>query len=138
MGDKNDGQAVALIEFLQDLADFLAPGRVKVAGGFIGQENLRPVDQRAGNGHPLHLAARELARQMAHPLFQSQRFEQLNSIVIRTGLLLIKGAGQEDIFKNVQGWNQIKFLEDVAEQLPPHLGQLPLGNRLCWDQRSPA
>ena len=46
-----------LLEQVHDLDRSLA---VQSAGGLVGQEDLRVVDQGPGNGHPLHLAAGEL------------------------------------------------------------------------------
>jgi hypothetical protein len=43
--------------------DFLAGMAVEVAGRFVGEDQLRRVDQRAGNRHALLLAARNAAGQ---------------------------------------------------------------------------
>ncbi len=41
---------------------------IQGAGGLVGQNDLRVVDERAGNGHALHLAAGKLARLLVHVL----------------------------------------------------------------------
>ena len=46
---------------------------VKRAGGLVGQHDLRVVDERAGDGDALHLAARELARLLVQVLGQPDR-----------------------------------------------------------------
>ena len=42
--------------------DLGAGAAVEVAGGLVGEDDLRPAGQRPGHGDPLLLAARELAR----------------------------------------------------------------------------
>ena len=42
--------------------------RVKVAGGFVGQNQLRPMDQGACEGHPLLLTPGELMREGVLPV----------------------------------------------------------------------
>ena len=46
-------------KFVQQLHDFLAGLGIQVAGRLIGHKQRRIVDQRAGNRHPLPLAARQ-------------------------------------------------------------------------------
>ena len=55
-----------LLAHLLDAAASMHPvggGGVEVAGRLVGQDQLRPVHQRAGDRHPLQLAARERLRQ---------------------------------------------------------------------------
>ena len=46
-----------LIDLYQQAHQFQGPLRVQVSGGLIGDDGIRVVDQRAGNGHPLLLSA---------------------------------------------------------------------------------
>ena len=72
VGDHDDQPVLRhLPEQLHDLDGGLA---VQRAGGLVRQENVRVVDEGAGDGHPLHLAAGHLAGlfiqlvAQAHPL----------------------------------------------------------------------
>ena len=54
---------VLAVELAEELHDLVAGLRVEVAGGLVGQDQLRVVDQRAGDGHALLLAAGQLVGQ---------------------------------------------------------------------------
>ena len=49
-----------VVELLEDAHHLHAVSRVEVAGGLVGEQERGPVDQRAGDGHALLLAAGEL------------------------------------------------------------------------------
>ncbi len=51
----------SLAELAEELEDHLAGVRVEVAGRFVGEDDLGIVDQRAGDGDALLLAAGKLA-----------------------------------------------------------------------------
>ena len=61
VGDEEEGGLVAVAEVAHELEDGLAGGGVEVAGGFVGEEDGRAVDEGAGDGDTLLLAAAELA-----------------------------------------------------------------------------
>ena len=50
---------------------------VEGAGGLVGQKDLRVVDEGAGDGHALHLAAGELAGLFVHVLAEAHALERL-------------------------------------------------------------
>ena len=52
--------AFFLVQPLEQVQDLLAGPGIEVAGGLVGQEQGRVVDQGAGDGHALLLAAGEL------------------------------------------------------------------------------
>ena len=51
--------------------------RVEVAGGFVGEEDGRVVDERSGDGDPLLFAAGEVARLVAPPITQTDLVESV-------------------------------------------------------------
>ena len=59
VGDQDDGDSL-LVELLKDGHHFEGGAAIEITGRFIGQQQGRPVDQRAGNGHALLLAAGKL------------------------------------------------------------------------------
>src|SRR3954453_1827953 len=65
VGDEADWVA-ALVQALEQGHDFVAGGGVESAGGLIGQENRRVVDERASDGDTLALTAGELVGLMVH------------------------------------------------------------------------
>ena len=97
---------------------------VEVAGRLVGHENGGVVDQRARDGHPLLLAAGELAGigpalgREAH-LGEDARHPRGNRIVARAGDL----EGERDVFRGGPVLEQAEVLEDDAEPAP-ELGNL--------------
>jgi hypothetical protein len=49
------------VALAQDRHHLAGGGRVEVAGGLVGEQDARAVDERAGDRDPLLLAAREVA-----------------------------------------------------------------------------
>jgi len=60
VGNQHDGDAVFLIQLLEHSQDIFTRMRIEVAGGLVRKNKRRPVDESAGNSHPLLLASREL------------------------------------------------------------------------------
>src|SRR5215831_8932107 len=61
----------------EQIENHLARLRIEVAGRLIGQDELRPVDERAGHRHPLLLAARQLAWTMAETIGETDLGQRL-------------------------------------------------------------
>src|SRR5262249_55322882 len=59
--DEDDGVSASL-QLVEKSHDFVAGLGVEIACGLVGQDDGRPVDERAGNGHTLPLAAGEFIR----------------------------------------------------------------------------
>ena len=72
MGDDDDGQPIFLIELLKHAQDFLARVRIEVAGRLVGEQKLRLIDQGAGDGDALLLAAGELRGVMIQSAGQAE------------------------------------------------------------------
>ena len=71
--DEHDGDALLCIETLEHLEDFHRRDGIEVAGGFIGKQDIRTVDEGAGDGDALLLAARELRRGVVQAPLQGCR-----------------------------------------------------------------
>ena len=56
-----------LVDAQQQLEDLPADERIEVAGRLVGDDQPRVVDERAGDGRALLLAARQLGRASAWP-----------------------------------------------------------------------
>ena len=67
VGDEHDGPA-STIEALKEIENIEGGLRIEIARGLIGQDQLRLVDESAGNGDTLLLAARKFAWRMVHAL----------------------------------------------------------------------
>ena len=62
MGDVEEGDPDLALDLLQLDLHLLAQLQVERAERLVEQQHRRAVDERAGERHALHLAARELAR----------------------------------------------------------------------------
>ena len=58
MGDQDDRDAAVHVQALEQAHHLDAGPRIKVTGGFVGQDDRRIVHQRASNGHALLLTTR--------------------------------------------------------------------------------
>ena len=75
VGGEEDRLAL-LLQPLDDLAHLHAADGIQTTGGFVQQEQVRIVDQRLGQAHPLlHALGIGADRTATHP-FQFHQFEQ--------------------------------------------------------------
>ena len=93
---------------------------VEIAGGLVGEQDSRRVDQRAGDGDALHLAAGELeghARgEGLH--FDSRRRASGEAAGCRAG----KQQRQLDILDHGERVDELERLKDEADFLAPETG----------------
>ena len=76
---------------------FPAVDVVEIAGGLIRQNELGPIGQRAGHGHPLLLAGRELPWAMLQVFSETDSPQQLlRELVVR--VTRWRAAGRADSF----------------------------------------
>src|SRR6185312_9414694 len=71
MSDQEQGRAAFGIQAEHQLADRRAIDAVEIAGGLVGEQDLRPRRQRPGQGHALLFAAGQLRRIMSRPVGQA-------------------------------------------------------------------
>jgi hypothetical protein len=76
VGGDQGGEAGIADEVQQHAEDLVGGMLVEVAGGLVGQQQLRLVGERAGDGDALLLAARELRRPVRRALGQADEAEQ--------------------------------------------------------------
>ena len=79
----HDDRLAGLVELGQQLHDLVAGLRVEVAGRLVGQDDVRVVDQDAGDGHALLLAAGELHRPVVEPVAQADQLGQVDAALAR-------------------------------------------------------
>ena len=75
VGDHDDEAVFG--HFLQQLHDLDAGLAVQCAGGLVGQQDVRVVDEGAGDGHPLHLAAGHLGGVLVQLVAQTHFLQRL-------------------------------------------------------------
>jgi len=70
MSHQDDGVS-GLVKLGKEIHDVQACLAVQVAGGLIGQDQLRVGDQGARDGNPLLLTSRELTGVVVQPILQT-------------------------------------------------------------------
>src|SRR5579872_362767 len=73
MRDHDDGDSMSSVQLLKNVHDLGACMRIELPCGFVGEQNLRIIDERARNRYPLLLSAGELSRQT---VFSSRQANQ--------------------------------------------------------------
>ena len=101
----------------------LAGRGVEIPGGLVGEEEARPVDQRAGDRHPLLLAAGELAGIVPQPVVETHRGQLHPSPIERVGLAR-ELAGRGHVLDRGHGGDEVEGLEDDPHVTPPELCEL--------------
>ena len=110
----HDHEAVAA-ELLQDLHDLNGGLRVEGARGLVGEDDLGVVDDRAGDGHALHLSARKLVGLFVEVVAQAHTAQGL----LRAGAALGLGCAREqkrhlDVGDHALVRDEVVALEDEA------------------------
>src|SRR6266511_3326399 len=128
LADDHHRAAVVGGELAQQPGDLAADGGVEVGGGLVGQDDRRIVGERAGDRHPLLLAAGELLGPEAEPVAQPDAFQQGTGALVG-GVAGGAGevAGQLDVLGDGERRQQVEVLEDEAEAAGAQARQAPLG-----------
>ena len=124
VGDDDEGLTKLVAEVEEELVEFGLVLGVEGAGGLIGENHGRTVDEGAGYGHALFLTAGEFVGLMGGSIGQSHEVEQF------LGTLLGPSSGEA---RNI-GWNhnilnrrelrqELMKLEHEAEVLIAEIGQ---------------
>ena len=101
-------------------------GRMAVqgTGGFIGQEQLRFVDDRPGAGVALFLAAGHLIGIFVQNIRDAEGLRHLQHFCVNLFCRrVIDGQGQRNIFGNSERVQKVEVLKDKAEIFPAESGQ---------------
>ena len=122
MGHHDDRLAELAHRLAQERQHLGARARVEVAGGLVGEDDLRLAGERPGRRHPLLLAARQLVRPVLQAGPQADRVDDVvdpRLVELAAG----EGGGQGDVLRGGQGRHQVEGLEDEADPVAPQLGQ---------------
>ena len=92
--------------------------RVQVAGRLVGEHDRGPVDQRAGDGDALLLAAGQLRRPVRQPVAEADGGDQ-RVVPLLVGLAAGERERQHDVLLGRQHRHEVEGLEDEAEPVAP-------------------
>ena len=122
MGHIDEGNAHLLLDTLQLVLHILPQAQVQRAQGLVQQQDLGPVHQRPGNGHPLLLAAGQLGDFPVLKALQTHHAQHFRHALLDfLGRHLGDPQAKGDVLKHVQMREQRILLE--------HRVDLPLMRR---------
>ena len=125
VGDHEDGDA-GVVEFLEDAHDFDAGLAVEVAGGFVGEEEGGVVDEGAGDGDALLLAAGELVGVVVGAGCEADGLEGLEGAGAAgfggVAVALVE-EGEFDVFEGGGAGEEVEALEDESDFLVADVGE---------------
>src|SRR5258707_6958710 len=125
MGHLNDRGSL-LIQPAEELHNFERLPRMQIAGGFVGQNDLRIAGHRAGHAHQLLLSAGEL---IGKQVFLAHDLKPVEDIGDHGGPLgpryIAIGKRNVDIFLHRQVVEQMITLKHKTDVLAIELGALP-------------
>ncbi len=101
------------VKLPQKIQDNLLVGFVEIAGGLVGENQFRLIDQSARDRHALLFAAGQFGGKMREAVSQThalQRFGGLRFVGDAVEIL-----GEHDVFERGQIRNQVKLLKDEAD-----------------------
>ena len=134
VGDQDDRHS-GVVYLAQQIHHFLRGFAVQGAGRFVGEDDLGPGNQRAGDRDALFLSAGHFVRHVVGPVAQPQRFE----VVERYGIpfftrhpLVIER--QRDVFHCIFVIDQVEGLEDESDHPVPVFGRFRFAR--IFDQRA--
>src|SRR5262245_42390608 len=114
--DEDDGLAL-VVQALEDAHDLLRGAGIQVAGRLVGQDQLRVVDERAGDRDALLLSARELARVVVPAVREADDLEAPHRLLAPPiGAMAVGRVDQRqlDVVERGGPREQIERLEDEA------------------------
>ena len=109
----HDDGAVLRVQFGEDAQHGLFVFGVKVAGGLVGKEDFRLVDERAGDADALLFTAGKLLRQVVAAVREADPFEggERRRFVGHAVVVL----RQHDVFAGGEVGQEMELLEDEAD-----------------------
>jgi acyl-CoA thioesterase-1 len=115
---QDDGDPLLLVELLEHLQHLLARARVEVAGGLVGEQQARLVDERAGDRDALLLAAGELRRVVVEPLAEPHALQQLRraALGLAVGDRVVRVRQRHHhVLQRAGAGQQVEVLEDEPD-----------------------
>ena len=116
MRDQHDGDPVFLVEAFEDVQDLHAGGRIEVAGRLVGQQQRWSIDQGAGNGDPLLLAAGQLVGMV---IFATAEPDGGQRLLGPSALLSLRQVAVDerelDVLDRARTRQEIEVLEDEPD-----------------------
>jgi hypothetical protein len=129
VGDHHDGLAKVAIELLQKLQHVTGTDGVKIAGGLVGEDQIRIGHDRAGNGDALFLPAGQLSGKMVHAVVEPDQLQD------RCAHLAVLGSRQArelerqlHVLTRGENGDQVERLKEESDVVVPPAGERAFGH----------
>ena len=122
MGDDDDGVAFG-VDGLEEVGDLFLGLGVELAGGLVGEDDVRVVDQGAGDGDALFLAAGHLADLTPGEICDAGLFERFHNALMSILLVLGEVQRDHDVVIGCPVWDEGEVLEHDADLVVADLGK---------------
>src|SRR6266852_1570390 len=105
-------RVAGIVQFAENLDDDCFVGFVEVAGGLVGKNNLRLVDQRARDSHALLLTTGKLRGEMRQPVAKAHSLQRFLSLLfVRDAMEILR---EHHVFQRRKIRHEMELLEDEA------------------------
>ena len=116
VGDDDDATAWGTGGGGEEIHDLVTGFAIQCGGGFVGDEESGFVDEGAGDGDALLLAAGELAGAFAFATGETDAGEECGGLVFGFAAAgAVEEEGDGDVFDEVEGGDEVELLEDEAD-----------------------
>jgi len=124
VGDTEQSGFIFCCDLQQQRADFFCGPGVQIAGGLIGQQQGRLMNQSPTDCDSLTFAAGESSRSLVHAMRQTNTVNQF--LGPRPDVTCRREAGQcrqQHVFQDTALWQQLMILKDEADMLIAKRGE---------------
>src|ERR1022692_1949790 len=129
MRDDDDATLRSEYVLANELHDVASRIAIQRCGRFVQDQDIRPADDGARDGHPLLLAAAEFHRRELRSTLESHDLEILRGLNDRlVPRPLLQNQRNRDILDGRQTREQMVVLKYETDLVQPELGQLIIGN----------
>ncbi|MBA7647584.1 hypothetical protein ES703_55357 [subsurface metagenome] len=127
MGGEHERGGQLPVQVYQEAHDVVGILGVQVGGRFVGDNELRFLDDSPGDGHPLALAAAQLRRPGFHLIHEIHPFQGLiHRLLSLSGGHPCKQQRELHVLENVVHRQQVEGLENEPDPQPTEVRQLPV------------
>jgi hypothetical protein len=117
----HDRWTARLVNAADQIEDHPAVFRIEIASRLVGEDQRGAMDDGAGDGDALHLAAGKLVREMCAAIAESDLLQHLSHARFDLAARHVRQRQRKgDVLEDVQRGDEIEELEDVADGPAPY------------------
>ena len=118
----DDDCSALLVQLTEQVEHDLLIPLIEIAGRLVGENQLRVVDERAGDAHALLLTAGQLAGQVMRTLLQPHSFQRFHRLLLIDYRMVV--LRHHHVLHRRQMRHEVKLLEHESDHVLAHIGEL--------------